>query len=268
MFRVIYMGYSAPMIQYLIDSDLFNLERIISVKNRTTPEQNKLIQKHHLPFLELNSPENLNSHKLFSNCDLIIIYKFEYIIPQQLIDHNQIINFHGGNLRSNRGAHATVRSILNMDNKTCLSMYQLTGGIDQGLLIGEYNVPISDTDDTISLNRKLAQGIPSLLSELNEYLSGRKTGELVINGTYYPKICEQDYTINLNTDNIKVICAKIRSQKAYQGAIIMIGEKKFRIKQYEILPIETKLFAKTIQNNQLIIHEGQQQLICELLEKT
>ena len=104
----------------------------------------------------------------------------------------RIINFHGGSLRENRGAHAVVRSILNMDTQTCLSMYQLTGGIDLGILIKEYWVDISSEENEISLNKKLVTGIPELLLNLKQYLEGEREGVAVTDGTYWPKIEEKD----------------------------------------------------------------------------
>ena len=85
---------------------------------------------------------------------IIIMYKFEFIIPQKCINTQRIFNFHGGNLRFNRGAHSMVRSILNMDNETFLSLYELSDKIDLGCLIGEYKIQLSMKETVSDIDKK------------------------------------------------------------------------------------------------------------------
>ena len=40
------------------------------------------------------------------------------------------------------------------------------------------------------------------------------------NGIYYPRIIEEDFTIELKSDSLEIIDRKIRSQEAYNGAIL------------------------------------------------
>ena len=174
---------------------------------------------------------------MFEKSDIVIVYKFEYIIPQNLIDKYTFFNFHGGNLKTNRGAHAVVWSILNQEKQTCLTLYKLTGGIDVGIVIGEYYVDIEQDDTPISLNKKLWLGIPELLYSLSEYLNGTIKGKMVAEGEYRRKIKEEDYTINIYTDNFEKIMAKINSQVAYSGAVVWLEGIKYRVRHVQQMDI-------------------------------
>ena len=84
-----------------------------------------------------------------------------------------------------------VRSILNMDNETFLSLYELSDKIDLGCLIEEYKIPLSMKETVSDIDKKLQQGIPSLLTSLNLYLEGKIHGQIISDGIYYPKIENQ-----------------------------------------------------------------------------
>lgn len=260
---VVYMGYSDVMMEYLLASGDFNLRKVVGVRERMNERQYHIIQENHLEYKELNNSKEIRGIDTFiGDIEIVIIYKFEYIIPTYLIKNFKFFNFHGGNLRSNRGAHAVVRSILNMDKDTCLSLYQLTGGIDEGILINEYFVQITDYDTVITLNEKLVQGIPQQLNWLKKYLEGHIKGELITQGKYYPKIKEDDYSINFEEDSIPVICAKIRSQASYAGAILKYENRKYRITSYECCECESKESYRGIKDGKLLIKENGKILEC------
>ena len=59
------------------------------------------------------------------------------------------------------------------------------------------------------------------------------------------KICEKDYTLDLENDDLRRIQAKIQFQASYNGAILLLGDKKFFVKdmknignQFQIVGIE------------------------------
>lgn len=235
MYKVAYWGYSDRMLMELINSSMFELDYVLSVKSRINSTYLDLLERNEIRHSFIENKSDLLGYKhLLSELDCIIMYKFEFIIPDTFIQSGKIVNFHGGSLTQNRGAHAVVRSILNRDKTTCLSLYELTGGIDEGILIEEYPVEIFETDTLDSLNRKLADGIPELLKNLGEYLSGNRKGRLIEGGVYLPKVTEEDYTIHLDTDSPEIISAKIRSQSSYKGAVLYYMGKKYYVR--EMLP--------------------------------
>ena len=195
---------------------------------------------------------------MFDKSDIVILYKFEYIIPQNFIEKYTFFNFHGGNLKTNRGAHAVVWSILNQEKQTCLTLYKLTGGIDVGIVIGEYYVDIERDDTPISLNEKLWLGIPGLLCSLIKYLNGTIKGKLITEGEYRRKIKEEDYTINIYADNFEKIIAKINSQVAYSGAVLWFEGTKYHVRytHQQDIPEDCERIVEKKENECIVEEHG------------
>lgn len=243
-YKVAYMGYSEKMIQYIINHVQIELCRVVGVKNRISETQYELIDQLNIPYLELSDSSEIEKvSKFVDDMDFIIMYKFEFILSQSFVNQFNVINFHGGNLRTNRGAHAVVWSILKCEKETCLSAYKITGKIDLGILLGEYYIAIDKEETTKSLNDKMLLGIPVLLDKVVEYFEGVNIGVAIDKGEYRRKIKEDDYTLDLNKDSYNVIDAKIRSQVGYTGAICVVDGKKYRVcnRQKEVNNVDKEI---------------------------
>lgn len=228
--KVTYLGYCVELLQLLKNSVEFQVKNTVGVKGRMSETQIAFIQENEIPYKEISEKnEIMDISGFLEKSDIAIIYKFEFIIPQVLVDQYTFFNFHGGNLRTNRGAHAVVWSILNREKSTCLTLYKLTGGIDVGIVIGEYFVEIKNSDTPYTLNKKLREGIPDLLILLKDYLQGKIEGKLISEGIYRRKIKEEDYTIDCEKDSFADMRAKINSQAAYDGAVLWYKGKKYQV---------------------------------------
>ena len=259
MWRTVYLGYSEEMIHALRNNSDYSLEHVVGVKGRLSEGYYSAISEYSLPFTEITSKQELlDNAEILNDADIVIMHKFEFIIPQNLLSEHRFFNLHGGDLRTNRGAHAPVWSILLQEEKTCLSCYELLrtvgGGIDEGILIDTYPVEISKTDNPAALNAKLSEGIPMLLASMNEYLLGKRKGVLTEGGTYRRKIEKQDFTISLQTDSFDTIRAKVLSQQSYFGAVVLHDGRELRAKNYELSEDtgRTIVFA----DDKVIISEG------------
>lgn len=234
--KVVYVGYSERMLRYLIKSELFELTKVVYVPQRINEEYRQLINNGGLKTYEVLTKADISGLTEFINDDEVaVMYKFEYILPQELVSSHCFVNFHGGFLKSNRGAHATVRSILNMDDTTALSMYELTGGIDVGRLIAEYIIVLDKNETPKILNEKLQDGIPYLLKNLNKYLVGQKQATLVESGKYYPKVQPEEFTINPTNDCFDKVYAIVRSQEGYGGALVKVNNKVLPVKNWKLV---------------------------------
>ena len=94
-------------------------------------------------------------------------------------------------------------------------------------------MPVCEQDDVITLQKKIDATLPFLIGQLYAHLNGEILGVATEGGLYRRKICERDYTIQPDVDTLQEISAKIRSQKAYRGAILILGDKKFYISDIE-----------------------------------
>lgn len=267
--KVTYLGYTEKMITALLSSQDFLLLHVVGAKGKVSEDYYRLVNQNNLDYIEIeNKTDLLAHHELFDDADIIFMYKFEFIIPQDVVDRHRIINFHGGDIRTNRGAHAVVWSVLLREVCTCLSCYELTGGIDEGILIDAYGVDIEKNDNPIAVNEKLARGLPYLLDAVVKYLSGEKEGVLVKGGMYRRKIEKHDYTIDLCNDPLDVIKAKILSQQPYFGAIVVLDETEHRVKEFKFLsqPVSCEKRDIDITENSVSIVEGADKLVMYLIE--
>lgn len=259
---IAYIGYSEVLLEQLLKNDLYNVKKVVYVPHRVNERYRNILTESKVDCFEINNKNQMDAlFEFLDGITIIIMYKFEFIIPQKYINTKRIFNFHGGNLRFNRGAHSMVRSILNMDNETFLSLYELSDKIDLGCLIEEYKIPLSMKETVSDIDKKLQQGIPSLLTSLNLYLEGKIHGQIISDGVYYPKIEKKDFTIDLKKDSILVMDAKLRSQVDYFGAIVIINGIEKRIHTWKLQSDANQKQETIITNDSIYVSDGKQCLI-------
>lgn len=237
--KVTYMGYNERMVESILSSDDFELRQVVYVPRRVNEKFLSLVEENGIEVLTLVEKADLKKLPAFiPKENIVLMYKFEFILPQSLVNEYKIINFHGGRLKTNRGSHPIAWTILNQEKETVFSMYQLTGGIDLGLLIGEYNVNLDGSETPITLNSKLQDGIPNLLKRLNSYLEGEKLNpspQLIEAGNYNRKVKQEDFTIDPIIDDFNSAYAKVRSQVGYDGAYCKVDDNTFLVKKWDVI---------------------------------
>lgn len=249
--KVGYIGFCNRVIKELVKSKEYKLSVLIIDKERINEEIIDIAKKYNIPiFLVENKIELAQIIKSFiQEVEFFIVAKSKMIIPIEFINQADFFNFHFGDLLTNRGAHSITWSILDGVEKTKLSLHKIGKKIDTGILIGTYEVKISDDDTTNSLMENMENGVPILLKKLKEFIEGKIKGVLINDGLYKNKVTEKDYTIDLKTDSIKIIKKKIYSQKDYDGAIIILnGEKAKVLDFYE----ENSIFLKKELSNDVL----------------
>jgi methionyl-tRNA formyltransferase len=236
-YKSIYLGTSTIAFDLICKHSDFNIQSVICEGKRITPAYANIAKIHGIELLSFVNKEELVIilDSVLDKTDLFIIYQFDYIIPKQFSSSDKFYNFHSGSLSTNRGAHPIIRSILNGDTKTELTLHRINEQIDQGMVVGTFEVSIDQTDDAISLKAKTEKGLQSLLDKLMLFLKGDVDANEINGGKYYKPISEEDYTINLHLDSEIQISNKIRSQKQYKGAVFVFNGKKYYIKNIEHL---------------------------------
>ena len=113
-------------------------------------------------------------------------------------------------------------------------------------------------DTPSTLKEKLEKNIPIMLKEVYEYLLNpeNKMTEIVTDGIYRKRLCKEDYTIDLNNDKAEIIMRKINSQKDYDGAIVYVDNKEYRIIDYKVIDSKLLIYAKDKSTFIIEIQEG------------
>jgi methionyl-tRNA formyltransferase len=235
--KIAYIGSSKQLILLLLAHPCLKLTAVITQKGRLPDEAFVIFQKLRIKSKIITVKPDLNSISEWLETQNVLMHGFGLILPRELTQSHCICNIHPGSLKNNRGPQPVIRSILNGETSTCLSLHKIDHRVDMGSLIATYEVPIYGADDTLSLEQRLFEGMPYMLDEYAAFLNGRRQGEIISDGVYYPKVEQKDYTIDTDNDTMEIIDRKIRSQKARRGAILETTGYRFYVTSVEkIIP--------------------------------
>jgi len=139
---------------------------------------------------DLNFKNNLFIDYLISEYELIISAHCKKIFPKKLVESTRCINLHPGYNPYNRGWFPQVFSIL---NKLPLgaTIHEMDEGLDSGDIIFQEEVPISNSDDSLSLYNKVLQ------KEINLF---QNNFDKIIEGSYKKIRPKSKGNLNLKKD--------------------------------------------------------------------
>jgi methionyl-tRNA formyltransferase len=227
---VVFIGSSQLGLRCLLESNHFEVRGALCLAKRLTPALEALAHGQALPLKTFDSILSfrplIESHP---SSMPFFIYQLDMLVPADLTEKYAFYNVHRGNLMTNRGPNPDVWPILNGDPETQLSLHRINDKVDSGVLIDAVSVPVHPEDDSISVRQRLEAGLPRLVEALHEHLVGSRQGTVLEGGLYRPWITEADFTIDLARDSLDVIGRKIRSQRQYNGAILVVDGVKHYI---------------------------------------
>lgn len=139
---------------------------------------------------DLNFKNSLFIDYLISEYKLIISAHCKKIFPKKLVESTRCINLHPGYNPYNRGWFPQVFSIL---NKLPLgaTIHEMDEGLDSGDIIFQEEVPIGNSDDSLSLYNKVLQ------KEINLF---QNNFDKIIEGSYIKIKPKSKGNLNLKKD--------------------------------------------------------------------
>ncbi len=135
--------------------------------------------------------------------DLNIVVAYGQIIPVSISNLPQYnsINLHFSLLPKYRGASPIQWSLLNGERETGITIFELNEKMDEGDILTQKKIEIHPSDDTLSLESRLARVGAELLSEtiekIDEIQPSKQDHSMA---TYAPKIKKEDGHINWEYD--------------------------------------------------------------------
>lgn len=233
-----YIGYSPRIMNDIASSNDFNLACILCESDSLRQLARRKEMSDFAATKRVLYREFANNDELYAIiCEMqpmvnhYLIYECNTIISSKITNTVSLYNLHPGDLRLNRGCHPIHWSILEGMDSTCMTLYKINSQIDLGIVVGVFSTSISSHDTFSSLQERLEKSVGGLLVKLKDYIMG-ETGEceIITSGEYKRKICPTDYTIDLNRDSLSKISAKIRSQSAYGGAVLVHNGIEYRVR--------------------------------------
>ena len=223
------ISYSAALIKLLIDHKIFRLVSVITKKGTLPADILESISERsiHLYEMENDKIREIENHIL---TEKVLIYKFGYIIPSDIIAQHDFYNIHPGSIETNRGAHPLRWTILLGEKKTYMTLYQITG-IDEGNVICEKEIAVENSD-YVDLDHKMDAALPNILDTYADYVLHGISDRITLKegGIYRPKVQEIDYTLDIDHDTFEVMERKIRAVKDFGGAVMVYNRTKYRVK--------------------------------------
>jgi methionyl-tRNA formyltransferase len=172
--------------------------------------------------------------------DLIIVATFKQILKQNVLRLPRlgVVNFHPSLLPRYRGPCPTNAALYNDEKVSGVTVHYVTEEVDEGNILLQRTMMISEADNDGQLRRKLA----NLAGELVPELVGMFAGFTKPAGTpqdhslasFAPKPTAQDGYLEL-TGDIDTIQRKMRAFNPLPGTSILMGDRRIAVGRYEFL---------------------------------
>ena len=179
--------------------------------------------------------------------DLIVTCAYGQILPRELLDYPRLgcINVHASLLPKLRGGAPIHRAIINGNKTSGVTIMYMAPGMDDGDIMTQKEIEITDTDTASSLHDKLSKlGSELLIETLPSIINGTnnrvKQDESLV--TFAPIIKPEDERIDFSKTS-KEIYNQIRGLNSFPGAYFMLDGK--RIKVFESM-IKDEYFTESI----------------------
>lgn len=256
--RIVFFGSSEFSIPVL--SALLTRHTVVQVV--TTPEQKKgrgqkrsgtvvkeFAIQHQLPFLE---PEKLSHPDFIAqiqnlNSDFLVVASYGKLIPSSIFTLPKIasLNVHPSLLPRHRGASPIQRAILEGDQKTGVSIAEITKDLDAGDIFAQIETPVDLQETAHQLSERLSKLAAQLLLDVIERQKNgnlKKNPQLSADATYAKKISKEEGKIDWNKP-ARVIHDQVRGYDPWPGAFTFFQGKRLKILETELLPEINKTVA-------------------------
>jgi len=167
------------------------------------------------------------------NPDFLVVVAYGHFLPQEILDLPKIapINLHASLLPKYRGASPILRSILNGEKETGMSVMKIIKKMDAGPVYATEKILIEEKDTTGTLTPKLASlGAKLLVKTLPEIF--KKEIEPVAQdetkASFAPSLKKEEGKLNWN-DKAETLHNKIRAFDPWPSAFTFFEEKRLKI---------------------------------------
>lgn len=240
--KIVFMGtpdFSVPVLEALIKN--YNVIGVVTQPDkqvgrhgeiRMTPVK-ELSLKYNIPVIQ---PERLRKESdlvLALKPDLIITCAYGQIVPKEIIDYPKYhcINVHASLLPRHRGGAPIHRAIMEGDKETGITIMYMDYGMDNGDIIAQSAIPITNEDTAETLFEKLSQlGATFLIEILPQILNGNiiPTKQIESEATFSYNIKPEDEIIDFNQD-AQVVYNQIRGLNSWPVAYTKLNNKRIKV---------------------------------------
>ena len=240
--KVVFMGtpgFSVPVLDALIKN--YKVKAVVTQPDKQVGRSGKLAkppvkilaEENNILVLQLEKIREQYNEVIELEPDLIVTCAYGQILPKDLLDYPKYgcINVHASLLPKLRGGAPIHRAIIEGHSKSGITIMYMAPGMDDGDIISQKEVEITDIDTASSLHDKLSklgselliETLPSIIDGTNERI--KQEDSLV---TFAPIIKPQDEKIDFSKTT-REIYNRIRGLNSFPGAYFMLEGKRFKV---------------------------------------
>ena len=240
---------SAEILSTLVDSP-FNISLVLTQADKRSSrnkaeeptEVAKFAESANLPCLKIDSfCDQTISNIIKYPCDVLVLSSFGRIIPKEVLSHPNIspLNIHFSILPLHRGASPIQSALLNGDTKTGISFMEMVESLDEGPVFDVSEVEISDSDNRISLEKKLVTKAKSNIVDVIQKISSglQPVSQDDNNASYCRKITKEDGRISFE-ETAKKIFNKYRAFSGWPGTYFQYKDTTIKIHGMHIIKLD------------------------------
>lgn len=201
--------------------------------------------------------------------DFLVVCDFGKILKKDVLQACKFpaINIHPSLLPAYRGAAPIERCLLNGEQKTGITIIEMTEEVDAGPVLAQIEINVTEEDTRGTLMEKLSKQVPDLLkSVLFSYLNGT-VNKRAQQGTprYAPKVKKSELFIDWR-DSALNIFNKIRAFSPTPGARTLLHGSIVKIFKGQVYPENLNLKPGEIKIIDKEIYVGTRDLPLKILE--
>lgn len=248
--NIIFMGtpeFAVPSLEFLYKKG-YEISLVITQQDRPKGRGKKLSSppiklKAQELGLEVYQPKNINSSDSINKIrelspDFIVVVAYGQILGEQILKSpkNCCINVHASLLPKYRGAAPINWAIINGEDKTGITIMEISEGLDSGDILMQEKIYIDEIDDAVTIHNKLMNLGANLLVETIEnfesiYKSKQPQKDEL--STYSPMLEKKMGKIDWNKTSIE-IKNLVRGVKPWPGAYTIYNGEKLKIHDIDI----------------------------------
>ena len=240
--KIVFMGtpaFSVPVLEALIKN--YKVKAVVTQPDKIVGRDNHiakppikvLAEANNIVVLQPKSIKEQYNEVIELEPDLIVTCAYGQILPVELLEAPKYgcINVHASLLPKLRGGAPIHRAIMEGYTETGVTIMYMAPGMDDGDIITQDRVEITNEDTASSLHDKLSklgselliQTIPSIFAGTNV-----RTKQTESEVTYAPIIKPEDEKIDFSATS-REIYNKIRGLNSFPGAYTLLDGKRLKI---------------------------------------
>ena len=240
--KIVFMGtpdFSIPVLEALIKN--YKVKAVVTQPDKLVGRDNHLAkppvkilaEEHNIVVLQPTKIKEQYNEVIELEPDLIVTCAYGQILPSELLDYPKYgcINVHASLLPKYRGGAPIHRAIMDGCTETGITIMYMAPGMDDGDIITQDRVEITNEDTAATLHDKLSKlGSELLMTTLPTIFNGTnvRTKQNDAEVTYAPIIKPEDEKIDFSRTS-REIYNQIRGLNSYPGAYALFDGKRVKI---------------------------------------